>query len=84
MDSTGDEQSSSETAETATGGITKLGVELSTEIDVENHSLSVTNLCLSVPGVPLALVDNLPVFANFLSKPNFPSSFEYATVSFLI
>ena len=58
MDSTGDEQSSSETAETTTGGITKLGVELSTEIDVENHGLSVTNLCLSIPVVPLALVDN--------------------------
>ena len=84
MDSTEDEQSSSETAETETGGLTKPGIELSTEIDVENHGLYVTNLCLSIPVVPLAFADNLPGVASFLSVHNFPSSFEYAIVSFLI
>ena len=36
MNSTEDEQSSLETAETETGGQTKSGADLSTEIDVEN------------------------------------------------
>ena len=84
MDSTEDEQSPSETAETETGGLAKPGIELSTEVDVENNGLYVTNLCLSIPVVLLALADNLPDFASFLSVHNFPSSFEYTMISFLI
>ena len=70
MDTTEDEQSSSETAETEIGGITKPGIEL--------------RLCLTIPVVPLSFAENLPDFASFLSIHNFPSSFEYAIVSFLI
>ena len=58
MDSTEEEQSSSETAETETGGLTKPGIDLSTEIDGENHGLNVTNLCLSIPVVLLAFADS--------------------------
>ena len=58
MESTGNGQSSSATAETETGRLSKARIELSTEIDGENHGLGFANLCLSFPVVVLAFVSS--------------------------
>ena len=46
MDSSENGQSSSETAESEIGRLSKAGIELSTEIDGENQGLGVANLSL--------------------------------------
>ena len=78
MDSTERGQSSLETTKSDTGISSKVGIDLSTGIDEENHGLGVANFYLSIPVIFLifVLADFLRGSTNFLSAKKYFSSLK--------